>query len=64
MSDQLRDKRMKSETQINDSMDEREDSMEGIRYEIMITINNQIIINLFHQFSNESLCEELNGQIR
>ena len=38
MSDQLRDKRMRSEPQITDCMDEKEDSMDGIRYEIIITI--------------------------
>ena len=35
MCDQLRDKRMRSETQITDSVDERDDSMVAIRYEII-----------------------------
>ena len=49
---------MRSETQINDNMDEREDSMDGIWYEIMITTKLLLIVFIRYQmkvYSKDSM---------
>ena len=65
MSDSLRDKRMRSETQISEQLDERLTMNDNKRYyRLILNTKNFYCISLNHKFSDESLCEELFRPLR